>query len=220
MVTTAELEKALASELKGLDRPSRRDLREVLEKHSSWIDSNGETGIRADFSAKNLENADLVDARLPDALLLKSILKGADLTLTDLRGATLVQANLAEATLLGTQLQQSNLQAADMHGATGLLSPQLAGTNLFGAVLPESISPFEGLKLVRDAARKAGWLMCLTLLLDGLVGLRIFTTPDSQLVKNSSALPLSWLQTTLPFIPFYLFGPVVILSLYLCFHLY
>ena len=33
--------------------------------------------------------------------------------------------------------------------------------------------------------------MCLTLLLNGLVWLRIFTTPDSQLVKNSSALPLS-----------------------------
>ena len=66
----------------------------------------------------------------------------------------LVQANLAEANLLGTQLQQANLQAADLHGATGLLSPQLAGTNLFGATLPESISPFEGLKLVREVATK------------------------------------------------------------------
>jgi uncharacterized protein YjbI with pentapeptide repeats len=39
-------------------------------------------------------------------------------------------------------------------------------------------------------------------------------------VKNSSALPFSAMQSILPFIPFYLFGPVVILSLYLCFHLY
>src|SRR4029077_7290576 len=47
-----------------------------------------------------------------------------------------------------------------------------------------------------------------------------FTTPDSQLVKNSSALPFSSLQSTLPFIPFYLFGPIVILGLYLWFHLH
>jgi uncharacterized protein YjbI with pentapeptide repeats len=220
MAITAEHEKTSAPKAGSGDRLTRKDLRDAVENHAVWLDSISETGIRADFSGKNLEYADLVDTRLPDALLHKTILKRADLTLTDLRGATLVQANLEEATLLGTQLQQSNLQAADMRGATGLLGAQLAGTNLFGAVLPESISPFDGLKLVRDVAVKAGWLMCLTLLLDGLVGLRIFTTPDSLLVKNSSALPLSGLQTTLPFIPFYLFGPVVILSLYLCFHLH
>src|SRR5216683_198015 len=220
MATITEHEKVLVSELKSMDRPSRRDLRETLENHASWLDTAGEVGTRADLSSKNLESADLVDSRLPDAFLQKTILKNADLTLADLRGATLVQANLAEATLLGTQLQQANLQAADMHAATGLLSPQLAGANLFGATLPESISPFEGLKLVREIASKGAWLTCLTLLLDALVCLRIFTTPDSQLVKNSSALPFSGLQTTLPFIPFYLFGPVVILGLYLCFHLY
>ena len=220
MAITAEHEKAIASELKTLNRPSRRDLRDVLENHGSWLDSAGETGTQADFSGKNLEFAELVDARLAESLFHKTNLKGADLTLADLRGATLVQANLAEANLLATQFQQANLQAADLHGATGLLSAQLAGTNLFGATLPESIPPVEGLKLVRDVAVKAAWLMCLTLLLDALVWLRIFTTPDAQLLKNSSALPFSSLQTALPFIPFYLFGPVLILSLYLCFHLY
>jgi uncharacterized protein YjbI with pentapeptide repeats len=220
MAITAEHEKALVAELRSLDKVSRRDLQGILENHALWINSSGETGVQADFSGKNLANAELVDARLPNALFHKTILKGADLTLADLRGATLVQANLAEATLLGTQLQQASLQASEMQGATGLLSPQLAGTNLFGAVLPESISPLQGLKLVRETANKAGWLMGLTLLLDGLVWLRIFTTPDSQLVKNASALPFSGLETTLPFIPFYLFGPVVILSLYLWFQLY
>ena len=131
-----------------------------------------------------------------------------------------MQANLAEANLLATQLQQSNLQAANLQGATGILSPQLAGANLFGAVLPESVSPFDGLKQVRGTATKAGWLLCVTLLLNGLTWLRIFTTTDSQLVKNSSALPFSSMQTTLPFVPFYLFGPVVILCLYLAFHLF
>ncbi len=220
MAKTAEHEKASTSEIGGVDRLTAKEMREMLEQHGLWLDSAGETGIRADFSGKNLAYADLVDARLPGAFFHKTILKGADLTLADLRGAVLVQANLAEANLLGTQLQQTHLQAADLRGATGLLSPQLAGANLFSATLPESVSPFEGLKLVRETAQKAGWLMGFTLLLDALVWLRIFTTPDSQLVKNSSALPFSALQTALPFIPFYLFGPVVILSLYLCFHLY
>ncbi len=220
MAKTAEHIRSSPSEIGSADRLTRKDLREILENHGLWLDSTGEAGIRADFSGKNLAYADLVDARLPDALLHKTILKGADLTLADLRGAALVQANLAEATLLGTQLQQANLQAADLQGATGLLSPQLAGANLFGAFLPESVSPFDGLKLVRETAGKAGWLMGLTLLLDALVGLRIFTTPDSQLLKNASALPFSALQTALPFIPFYLFGPVVVLGLYFCFHLY
>jgi uncharacterized protein YjbI with pentapeptide repeats len=220
MAITTEHEKAALAEIRGFDRFNRKDLPEILENHSLWSDSAGETGTRADLSGKNLAGADLVDARLPNALMHKIILKGADLTLADLRGATLVQANLAEATLLGTQLQQASLQASDLQGTTGLLSPQLAGTNLFGALLPESISPLQGLKLVREIAKKAGWLMGLILLLDGLVWLRIFTTPDPQLVKNASALPFSGLENNLPFIPFYLFGPVVILSLYLSFHLY
>jgi uncharacterized protein YjbI with pentapeptide repeats len=220
MAKTAEHEKTSLSEIGSVDRVTRKDMREIVESHGLWLDSAGESGIRAEFSGKNLAYAELVDARLPDALLHKTLLKGADLTLADLRGATLVQANLAEANLLGTQLQYANLQAADLQGATGLLSPQLAGANLFGAILPESTSPFEGLKFVRETARKGGWILCVTLLLDTLVALRIFTTPDSQLVKNSSALPFSALQTALPFIPFYLFGPVVVFSLYLCFQLY
>lgn len=220
MVTAAEFEKALSASLKDANRLTRKELRDALENHAAWLDSAGEAGVRADFSGKNLEAAELVDSRLTNTLLHKTVLKGADLTLADLREGTLVQANLAEANLLGTQLQQANLQGADLHGATGLLSPQLAGTNLFGATLPDSISPLDGLKQVREVAGKAGWLLGLTLLLNGLVGLRIFTTPDSQLVNNSPALPISGLQSTLPFIPFYLFGPVVILCLYLSFHLY
>lgn len=220
MAVTVEHEKAPASKLGSVERVPRKELREIAENHALWLDSNGEAGQRADVSGKNLDYAELVDARLANAVLHKTTLKGADLTLADFRSATLVQANLGEASLLGTQFMQANLQAADMQGATGLLSPQLAGANLFGALLPESVSPLEGLQQVRETAIKAAWLMCLTLLLNAVVCLRIFTTPDARLVRNASALPFSFLQTTLPFIPFYLFGPVVIFCLYLCFQLY
>jgi uncharacterized protein YjbI with pentapeptide repeats len=197
-----------------------RGLREILEQHADWLDSYGEKGILADFSRENLEGADLIDARLQDALLNKTNLKRADLMLADLRGASLLQANLQEANLLGTVFQQANLQAATLDGATGLASRQLAGANLFGATFPAGTSPFEGLKHVREVARKAGWLMVAMFLVYGLAWTRILTTRDSQLLKNAPALPFFGLQADLPFIPFYLFGPVVILGLYVWFHLY
>jgi len=159
MTTTTEQDKAPASAIGSADKLTRKDLREIIESHALCLDTNSETGVPADFSGKNLAYAEMVDARLPDARFHKTNLKGADLTLADLRGAALVQANLAEANLLGTQLQQANLQGATLQGSTGLLRPQLAGANLFAAVLPESISPLEGLKLVRETARKAGWIL-------------------------------------------------------------
>jgi uncharacterized protein YjbI with pentapeptide repeats len=220
MITTAEHEKASVHEFKAGSKVSASDIADALEKHAEWLNAAGEAGVQADFSRKNLASADLVDAKLRDAIFQKTVLKAADLTLADLRGASLLQANLADATLLGARLQQADLQAANLRGATGLLGSQLAGTNLFGAVLPETVRPFDGLKLARDAAKRAGWLLITSLLLEGIVSLRIFTTSDSQLVKNSTALPFSALQTTLPFVPFYLFGPVVIFVLYVCFHLY
>jgi uncharacterized protein YjbI with pentapeptide repeats len=197
-----------------------RGLSEILEQHGDWLDSKGESGIQADFSRQNLEGADLIDARLQDAVLNKTILKGADLMLADLRGASLLLANLQGSNLLGATFQQANLQAANFDGATGLLNRQFAGANLFGTVLPAETSPAQGLKQVRQVASRAGWFLVLVLLLNALVWLRIFTTRDSQLLTNAPALPFSGLQADLPFVPFYLFGPVFILCVYVCFHLY
>jgi len=197
-----------------------RGLAEILEQHGDWLDSHGETGIQADFSRENLEDADLIDARLPDALLNKTILKRADLMLADFRGASLLQANLKDANLLGTIFHQANLQAATLDGATGLLNRQLAGANLFGATLPADTSPSEGLKYVRQVASRAGWYLIAILLVNALAWLRIFTTRDPQLLRNAPAVPFFGLQADVPFVAFYLFGPVVILSLYVCFHLY
>jgi uncharacterized protein YjbI with pentapeptide repeats len=197
-----------------------RGLTEILEQHGDWLDSNGESGIQADFSRENLEDADLIDARLQDALLNKTILKRADLMLADFRGASLLQANLKDTNLLGTGFHQANLQAATLEGATGLLNRQLAGANLFGAILPADTSPSEGLKYVGQVATRAGLFLVAILLVNALAWLRIFTTKDSQLLRNAPALPFFGLQADVPFVPFYLFGPVVILCLYICFHLY
>jgi len=197
-----------------------RGVAEILEQHGDWLDSGGEAGIQADFSRENLEGADLIDARLQDALLNKTILRHADLMLADLRGASLLQANLQDANLLGTVFRHSNLQAANLSGATGLLSSQFAGANLFGAVLPADISPSEGLAYVKEVAHKSGLFLISMLLVNALAWLRIFTTKDAALLKNGPALPFLGMQADVPFVPFYLFGPILILILYVCFHLY
>jgi uncharacterized protein YjbI with pentapeptide repeats len=199
---------------------SSRVLSVILEEHGNWLDSNGESGIQADFSELDLENAELIDARLQNAILTKAMLKGADLMLADLRGANLLQADLRECKLLGAQFQEANLQAALLTEATGLVPAQFARANLFGAVLPETISPVEGLKHMGQMARRAGWLLAAMFLLLSVVWLRIFTTRDAPLLKNLSAFPFFGLQADLPFIPFYLFGPVLILCLYVALHLY
>jgi uncharacterized protein YjbI with pentapeptide repeats len=197
-----------------------RSLADILEQHADWLDSNGEEGMQADFSRKNLEGADLIDARLQDAILNKTILSRADMMLADLRGASLLQANLQGANLLGAMFQQANLQAATLDGSTGLHNRQFAGANLFGTVLPAEISPSEGLKQVREVAGRAGWFLVLVLMLNILTWLRIFTTRDAQLLKNAPAIPFFGLQADVPFVAFYLFGPVVILCAYVWFHLY
>jgi uncharacterized protein YjbI with pentapeptide repeats len=192
----------------------------ILERHRDWLDSHGEAGIQADFSRENLEGADLIDARLQDALLNKTILKRSELILADLRGASLLQADLREANLLGTQFQRANLQAAILKDSTGLVSAQLAGSNLLGAALPEAISPLAEMRNVSQVAMRAAWLLAAQVALNIVVWLRIFTTRDGQLLKDAPALPFFGLQADLPYIPFYLFGPVVILCVYVWFHLY
>src|SRR3984893_14916873 len=203
------------------DRPIVfRGLTEILEQHGNWLDSRGATGIQADLSRENLENSDLIDARLQEALLNKTNLQRADLMLADMRGASLLQANLKDANLLGTVFHQANLQAATLEGATGLLTRPLAAANLFSAVLPADMSPSEGLRFVKALASKAGWFLVVTLLINALAWIRIFTTRDAQLLRNAPALPFFGLQADVPFVPFYLFCPVVLLSLYVSFHLY
>src|SRR6266852_6160612 len=141
-----------------------RRLPEILELHRKWLDSQGEAGEQADLSGAQLEDADLTDAKLRRANLNKAILKRADLLLVDLREASLIRANLENAVLLGAQFAESNLQGAFLKGVVGLDDSQLAGTNLFGAVLPEPRSVFERLKQVHEVAYRTGWFLLAMLL--------------------------------------------------------
>src|SRR6266571_4859068 len=159
------------------------DLAEILDQHKQWVESGGESGVKA-----------------------------------DLCGVNLVRTNLQNANLLGTELRGANLMGANAYGAEGLWFGRLGGTNLFDAVLPESISAVDSSKAIADATKVARWFYFLTVGLSFVCCLLIAFTTDVRLLLNASALPIPRLGNVLPMTGLYLGGPLVLLALSLRFH--
>lgn len=194
------------------------DLAEILDQHKQWVESGGETGVKADLTGVNLSKADLTGVNLQGAHLHRVNLSGADLSMANLRGASLVRAHLQNTNLLGTELRGANLMGANVYGADGLWFGRLGGTNLFDAVLPESISAVDSSKAIADATKVARWFYFLTLGLSLICCLLIAYTNDVRLLLNSSALPIARFGNLLPMTGLYLGGPLVLLALSLRFH--
>src|SRR5712692_10650919 len=76
------------------------DLAEILDQHKIWVESGGESGLKADLCGVNLAKADLTGVNLQGAHLHRMNLAGADLSMANLRGASLVRSNLQNANLL------------------------------------------------------------------------------------------------------------------------
>ena len=87
-------------------------LKEVLEAHQKWVESDGREGRRA-----SLRNAVLQEADLHDANLQQADLEGARLSVADLMGANLRCANLKHADLWMADMKNANLQGAELQGA-------------------------------------------------------------------------------------------------------
>src|SRR5438105_11289631 len=194
------------------------ELAEILDQHKIWAESGGESGAKADLCGVNLAKADLTGVNLQGAHLHRVNLAGADLSMANLRGASLVRANLQNANLLGTELRGANLMGANVYGADGLWFGRLGGTNLFDAVLPESISAMDSSKAIGDATKVARWFYFLTVGLSLLCCLLMIYTTDVRLLLNSSALPFPKLGNLLPTTGLFLGGPIVLLVLSLRFH--
>ncbi|HEX4645903.1 MAG TPA: pentapeptide repeat-containing protein, partial [Verrucomicrobiae bacterium] len=194
------------------------DLAETLDQHKMWVESGGESGVKADLSGVNLANADLTGINLQGATLNKANLRGADLSLANLRGASLVQVDLRDTNLLGTELRGANLMGATLYGAEGLWVGRLGGTNLFDAVLPEAVASFDGAKAISQATRFARWIYFLILATCAVCGVLIAVSSDGRLVLNASAIPVSRLSNILPMSGFYLGAPIFIILAYLRFH--
>ncbi len=194
------------------------DLAEILDQHKMWVESGGETGAKADLCGVNLAKADLTGVNLQGAHLHRTNLVGADLSMANLRGASLVRSNLQNANLLGTELRGANLMGANLYGAEGLWFGRLGGTNLFDAVLPESISAVDSSKAIGDATKIARWFYFLTVGASVLCCALIAFTTDVRLLLNASAVPSARLGNLLPMTSLYLGGPLVLLVLSLRFH--
>src|SRR2546426_8080170 len=161
------------------------DLAEILDQHKIWVESGGESGAKADLSAVNLAKADLTGVNLQGAHLHRTNLVGADLSMANLRGASLVRADMRNANLLGTELRGANLMGANVYGVDGLWFGRLGGTNLFDAVLPESISAVDSSKAVGGATTVARLFYFLTVGARLVTCLLIAFTTDVRLLLRS-----------------------------------
>jgi uncharacterized protein YjbI with pentapeptide repeats len=197
---------------------SMLELAEVLDQHRMWVESGGENGARADLCGVNLSKADLTGINLQGASLHRANLSGADLSMANLRGASLVQADLHDTNLLGTELRGANLMGANLYGAEGVWVGRLGGTNLFDAILPETVASFDSSKAIADATQVARWFYFLMLAASAICCLLIGFTSDVRLVLNASAIPIPHLGNLLPMAGFYLGGPILLFAAYLRFH--
>lgn len=191
------------------------ELDEIVEDHRAWVESRGEAGRKADLIGANFEGVDLMGAELPGANLLRANLKGADLLLADLRGACLIEADLSGANLVGTNLRGASLAGANLANATGLVARQLAGASLFGAELPESIYPFEGLAKISVVSRILRVLLAAMTIVCAFVWLIVARTKDVQLLRNSPAV-----GNAMPTLAFYLIAPLLLAGAYIGFHFF
>jgi uncharacterized protein YjbI with pentapeptide repeats len=194
------------------------ELAEVLDQHRQWIETGGESGARADLSGVNLSKADLTGVNLQGAHMHRTNLTSADLSMANLRGASLVQADMRDTNLLGTELRGANLMGANLYGAEGVWVGRLGGTNLFDAILPETVAAFDSSKAIADATQIARWFYFLMLSASAICALLIAFTSDVRLVMNASAIPVPKLGNLLPMGGFYLGGPILLFAVYLRFH--
>lgn len=73
---------------------TKEELKQILDEHKKWLETDGEDGFRANLCYANLRNADLRNADLRNANLRYANLRDADLCYADLRYADLCRADL------------------------------------------------------------------------------------------------------------------------------
>lgn len=110
------------------------NLADILAKHSTWLESNGKLGERA-----NLKNANLNNAMLSGAMLDSAMLNGASLKGARLKNASMAKAEMIGAMLRGARMQKANLAKADLRSAnleeSNMSSVNLNQASLYGSYL-------------------------------------------------------------------------------------
>ena len=116
------------------------ELKDILEQHKLWLETNGMQGILAYLYGANLKDANLTGANLTGADLRRADLRDANLEGANLQGANLYGVKLTGAKLYGVNLTCANLRNADLRRAD-LTGANLRGANLTGAYLTDAILP-------------------------------------------------------------------------------
>ena len=109
---------------------SQEELKQILQQHKLWLDSDRKKGVSADLRFVDLCGANLTGANLKEANLFRGELRGANLTRTNLEGVDLFGANLFRVDLTGANLKEANLKEANLKEAN-LEGVDLCGANLF-----------------------------------------------------------------------------------------
>ena len=101
---------------------SEQELKQIIEKHKKWLESNGNDGEKANLSATNLQKIKIGNEDLQSAILNKANFNGAYLRKTifmeaNLEKATLKEAYLRKAILMKANLRESIFQNANLRRA-------------------------------------------------------------------------------------------------------
>jgi Pentapeptide repeats (8 copies) len=174
----------------GLRSISSDELKTILQNHNEYLSSHGKSGKRADLKFTDLQGYDLNGAHL----------EGADLT----------GANLGR-----TSFRNAFMKDANLTSVKSLIAKELAGADVCCTVLPGPIAEFVQLENIAEASKNATVVFfsmlsaCLYCLI--ALGNMMSTTKDG--VK----LPV--LDATIIMPAFHIIGSVVLISIFLYFHL-
>jgi len=145
---------------------------------------------------------------------------GCDLHNSNFKRAEFERASFRNANLEGTNFSDAVLHDVDFQGARSLRVEQFAGADLTGSSLPSYLKYSEGVAHATAIALQAKRLLLAILVTCVYSWLTIGTTTDANLLTNSSSSPLPIIGAQLPVVAFYIVAPILILCLYVYFHLH
>lgn len=139
----------------------------------------------------------------------------ANFTGLDLHGIDFHDANVTDAVF-----KDAILKEADLSQVKGIVSAHLTGADLTLCKLPEEIAKFPMLEQVKELSKNAGAIYLTTIIASAFLLLTTYSTRDIQLLTNQGTAKLPVIGIELATGAFFGFAPVVVLSLFIVFHLY
>jgi uncharacterized protein YjbI with pentapeptide repeats len=119
------------------------DLKNILENHKKWLNTDKKEGAKANLGGANLNGAPLARADLREAILFYVDLRKANLFETNLSGAFLSHADLSGTVLDSTDFRGAYMRGINLKEAI-LLQADLGGVDLTGADLSGAIFQGDG----------------------------------------------------------------------------